>query len=127
MSTEAEYLIYGFLFSTVISTAVMYILINCIAWKYYLKMVQKNAKPLTVPLGIAERALYTTGFLIGLPEIISIWLALKVAVRWSVWNHKNRRNTYNLFLIGNALSVLLSYLGASIAAQEFLTFHNNSR
>ncbi len=121
MNTES--VIMGFLFSTVVSTMIMHCVIDCLGWRYLEK--DKDPKSLTLPLGIFERILYTTGFLIGTPNIIGVWLALKVAVHWRVWTLENQRSTYNLFLIGSALSLLLSYIGASIAAQEFLTFKNN--
>ena len=76
-----------------------------------------------MPMGVVERTLYTTLFLVNEPTILGFWIALKVATQWSRWTADSQSGTYNLFLIGTALSLLLSYLGASIAAQEFIKFN----
>jgi len=52
--------------------------------------------------------------MVGVPEWIAVWLAMKVAVSWTRWD-AGERATYNLFLIGNALSVIFGFIGAWIA------------
>ena len=122
---EIENIILGFLFSTVVSTLILWLLIDKLGWSYLKKHEINKKEPgiLTMPMGIVERILYTTVFLIGSPNIVGFWIALKVASQWGRWSKENERGTYNLFLIGTALSLLLSYIGASIAANQFLTFN----
>ena len=117
-------IILGYLFSTVVSTLVMWILIDKLAWPYILKDSSFDKKPgiLTLPMGIVERVLYTTAFLANAPTLVGFWIALKVATKWGMWTKENRRGPYNIFLIGTALSLLLSYLGAILAAQKILIF-----
>ncbi len=79
-------------------------------------------------LGSVERVLFVGSVLFGKPEFIAAWLALKVAGQWRIWTDptvikdKNGwtvveiapRNAYNIFLVGNALSVGFSVLGAQL-------------
>lgn len=66
-------------------------------------------------LGLLERFLYTTSFLIGQPAWIAAWLAIKVLTRWS--GEENRWaniSEANIYLIGNLLTVLFSVFGGII-------------
>ncbi len=63
-------------------------------------------------VGILERILYVTFFLLGKPEFIGFWLALKGVGKWRRWS--NNRYIFNIFLIGNALSVGYSIVGAKL-------------
>jgi hypothetical protein len=80
-------------------------------------------------VGIVERALYTSALLLGSPEFIAIWLALKVAGQWDRWKQdwsakareeelKDGRDTaramYSGYLVGNALSLSYGVIGALI-------------
>ena len=64
-------------------------------------------------VGIVDRALYVVSLQMGKPEFIGVWLALKVAGQWGRWGEKAKigskdvegRVFYNIFLIGNGLSV----------------------
>jgi hypothetical protein len=73
-------------------------------------------------IGGLERALYIASFQINQPEFIAVWLALKVAGQWGRWeqdigNEKKipGRMFYNIFLIGNGLSLAYSVVGAKVA------------
>ena len=80
-------------------------------------------------IGILEAVMYPTALLIGKPEFIGLWLALKVAGQWGWWTvedsneenvHRGRRRYYQS-LIGNALSVLCgatTYLGILLLATK---------
>lgn len=80
-------------------------------------------------IGFLEAIMYPTAFLIGHPEFIGLWMALKVAGQWGWWTvtnedeekvHQGRRRYYQS-LIGNALSVLCgatTYLGILLLAVE---------
>lgn len=81
-------------------------------------------------VGIIERVLFVSAFLIEEPEFIGVWLALKVAGGWQAWGEDRKvywvngqtknyvtvlgRHVFNIFLIGNGLSVLNSLVGARL-------------
>jgi hypothetical protein len=71
-------------------------------------------------LGIVKRTLYVAAILAGHPEFIGIWLALKVAGQWQVWNagisEVSGRTIFSIFLIGSGLSIAYSYVGALVVA-----------
>ena len=67
-----------------------------------------RAKKQSALLGIVERALYISAFLIEFPEFIGIWFTLKMVVKWRSWSKREGRLLFNNFLIGNGLSILLS-------------------
>jgi len=74
-------------------------------------------------LGVLERFLYVMALELGFGEFIGFWLALKVAGQWSRWSQDTKiddrllhsRGLYQIFLIGNALSVTYGVVG-------FMTF-----
>jgi hypothetical protein len=66
-------------------------------------------------VGSCEAILYPTALLIGKAEFIGVWLALKVAGHWSLWTGDYKgRNRFNMFLIGNALSIITAFVFARI-------------
>lgn len=103
---------------------VLWLVIQKLAWPYIAKHHKINigtSKNLTELLGIIERGLYTTSIIMGVPAWIPAWLALKVAARWQRWQGEERV-TYNVFLIGNGLSVAFGVIGAWIALGKFPKF-----
>jgi hypothetical protein len=66
-----------------------------------------------------EGVLYVAVLELGIPSLIGVWLALKVAGQWKRWmddgdpetQRPDGRTVFNIFLIGNALSVLYSFFG----------------
>lgn len=127
--------IVGYLFGVVIAHFPISLVVDqmweCIGWtkgdeeirpQYWLPRI----------LGCVERALYVASFQLGKPEFIGVWLALKVAGGWKRWTedkeHKGRiitgRAVYNIFLIGNALSIAYAAVGAKLvewcSKQEWL-------
>jgi hypothetical protein len=76
-----------------------------------------------MPLGICERISYTGALLLGVPGWIGVWLAVKVAAQWQRWTGQERA-TFNVFLIGNLLSIFFSVLGAWIAAGRITSLSN---
>lgn len=109
-------IVIGYLISTLGGAFVLWVLIDKIAWGYLEKKgtPKKESGMLTIPMGIVERFLYTTVFIVNQPAFVAIWLALKVVPQWRIWKGKER-GTYNAFLIGNALSLIIAYLGAWVA------------
>jgi hypothetical protein len=72
---------------------------------------------LPATVGALERILYFFAFLMGKPEFIAVWLALKVAGQWSQWSEQkiqlekkwlSGRAIFQVFLIGNALSIIVA-------------------
>jgi hypothetical protein len=107
----------GLAVSSIAGSLVLWVLIDKLAWGYLKKTQNIEPKPpgvLSIPLGIVERILYTTSFILGAPSWVGIWLVVKVAVQWDRWTGKERA-TYNVFLIGSALSILFGFIGAWIA------------
>ncbi len=84
---------------------------------------ERSWKPKRLPqiTGILDRTLYTTALLMGFKEFIPIWLLVKVARGWQVPRRKENGPVplrdlarYNIFFIGNALSVIFGVTGALI-------------
>jgi hypothetical protein len=67
-------------------------------------------------VGVTERFLYTTALLERKPEFIGLWLGLKFAGNWRNWDPQkaNGWGNVNIFLAGNAMSLIFAYLGAKI-------------
>jgi hypothetical protein len=108
--------IIGYVISTLGGALVLWLLIDKIAWGYLAKkgIQGKAARPLTPLMGILERFMYTTVFIINQPTFIAVWLALKGASQWKIWKN-GERGPYNVFLIGSALSLIIAFLGAWVA------------
>jgi len=109
-------IIIGYLISTLGGALVLWFLIDKIAWGYLNKKGIQGKAPgtMTLPMGIVERFLYTTVFIVNQPAFVAVWLALKVAAQWKRWEGEER-GTYSVFLIGSALSLIIAYLGAWVA------------
>ncbi len=56
-------------------------------------------------VGIAEAVLYPTAWLIGLPQAIAVWLALK-ATASRLWHRPASDKSVHAYLIGNCISLL---------------------
>lgn len=68
-----------------------------------------------IAIGWVERVLYVTSIQLAKPEFIGIWLTLKIAAQWHRWSRrKDGRAIFNIFLIGNALSILYAVTGAKL-------------
>jgi hypothetical protein len=106
----------GFVVSMFVGRLVLWLLIDKILWPRIGRKPQEpgGVSPLTALLGITERALYTTSLLLGAPQWIGIWLALKVAVGWHS-SQTRQSPSDNLWLIGTAWSLAIAFVGAWIA------------
>ena len=62
-------------------------------------------------LGMLERAMYTSAWLLGLPQFITIWLGIKTVGQWGTAVGGSGRLVFNLFLIGNAFSIAFGAMG----------------
>jgi hypothetical protein len=89
-------------------------------------------------LGVVERVMFVASIQIGISEFIGVWMAIKVAGQWKQWSEgrlipvkdktivrKGRktivkekpiliigREIFNIFLLGNAISIIYSAVGA---------------
>lgn len=105
-------------FIIVVTHLIIYYSLLCVRLLFDLipkkEMSAKNIWP-PILVGFCESILYPTSFLVGKPEFIAIWLALKTAGQWKLWQegHKDLyegRRYFQMFLIGNALSVAFGLL-----------------
>lgn len=111
-------LVLGFLTSTAGGAVVLRLVIDRLAWPYVAYGQVDKEKPkrmLTTQLGMCERASYTAAILLGAPTWIGVWLAIKVGAQWKRWGEEKDRATYNVFLIGNLLSIFFGVIGAWVA------------
>lgn len=116
--------ILGFFVSTIVGAFSLWLLIDKVTWPYISKKHNIKGKisgSLTLPLGIIERASYTTALILGLPEWIAVWLAMKVAVGWSA-HQKRKSPSDNLYLIGSLLSIMFGFIGAWISLGKLPLF-----
>ena len=73
-------------------------------------------------VGFVERTLYTAAPILGRPEFVAVWLAMKVAGQWKVWEEEgvqgkvSGRAVYNTFLVGNAVSIAYGVTGGLLVA-----------
>ena len=109
-------IVVGYAISLFGGAIVLWLVIDKFTWRYLSKKGIPGKEPgiLTLPVGIVERLLYTTAFLLNQPGFVAVWLALKVASQWKRWQGEERA-TYNVFLIGSGLSLIMAYLGAWVA------------
>lgn len=75
---------------------------------------------LPAALGAVERGLYVLSLVTQHPEFIAFWITMKVAGQWTQWStdqvledgrRLNGRAVFHIFLLGNALSIVFSFLG----------------
>ena len=75
-------------------------------------------------VGLVERGIYLGSIQFGQPQFIGVWLALKVAGQWKRWGEPleyegktiDGRVFYNIFLIGNGLSVAYAAVASKIVS-----------
>lgn len=112
-----SHLLIGYLFSMFLGALITWIIIDKLAWPYikrHHKIDFVKSHSLTIWIGILERFLFTTAVLMGSSAFIPVWIAIKVAPQWDRWKG-SERVTYNVFLLGNMISIIFSLSGAWIA------------
>ncbi|MBT9538062.1 MAG: hypothetical protein IVZ94_08010 [Nitrospirae bacterium] len=110
-------IVFGFFVSMFVGAFFLWLIINKGLWPYISKkhIIQGGKSgSLTMMVGIIERASYTAALILGVPEWIAVWLAMKVAVGWRE-QQKRESPSDNLYLIGNILSIMFGVIGAWIA------------
>ena len=119
----------GFFVSTIVGALVLWLIMNKVFWPYISKKHKIQGRvsgSLTMMVGIVERASYTTAFIVGVPEWIAVWLAMKVAVGWRE-SQKRESPSDNLYLIGNLLSLMFGLIGAWIALSQLPSFRSSGK
>lgn len=64
-------------------------------------------------LGIVERSVYVTAFLLNAVVFVLAWLVFKAVSKWRDWS--NHRGLFNGFAIGTVLSLFFGVGGAALA------------
>lgn len=80
-----------------------------VTWDMYLPRI----------VGALEQFMYITCYLLRHPEFIAVWLAIKLAGEWRQTEGANLHPLYNIFLVGNALSLIYS-VGTALLMKRFL-------
>ena len=70
----------------------------------------------TGPLGMIERALYVVALGLLRPEFIAVWLTLKTVTKSPRWSLNPGRHIFNIFLVGNGLSILFALAAAGVVS-----------
>jgi hypothetical protein len=69
-------------------------------------------------VGGAERLLYTVAWINGQEKFIAVWLAFKGIANWKGWDQGGGgRHLFNIFLLGNALSIAFGVVGGMLILQ----------
>ena len=69
-------------------------------------------------VGIVERSLYVTALILGRLEFVAVWLTLKTIARSPRWTEEaaiKGRGLFNVFLVGNGLSIVFAAIGYGLA------------
>ena len=87
----------------------------------------KEMTALALFYGGIEISMFSFAFMRDAPEFIFLWIGVKTALRWDrkrkekedIPDKHEQRGTYYSFLIGSALSIIISYCIASYICKEF--------
>jgi len=104
-------IIIGYFISIVVSHFIVAPIVRRL-WKRYISETISQQPILPALVGMLERFLYTSAFLLEEKSFISVWLAIKLAGQWTPSKTDTDRPLYHIFLIGNGLSLSLSILAA---------------
>lgn len=119
---------FGLCFSVILGNIVTFIVVSCLR-KRIGRYKGPDGKPylrFSTLLGILESILYTISYVGGMHFLIGVWIAVKMAGRWSsrenlVIDKSNvPPESINIFLIGNLLILLFGIIGGVII-KHFLT------
>ena len=88
-------------------------------WKQHIPKEVNRNMPLPRLVGALDIFLYMSSFLLGVPEFIAIWLALKFVGEWSPSKSDIDRPLHHIFLFGNGLNVVVA-VGSAIVVQALL-------
>jgi MFS family permease len=107
----------GLFISLIVGAVFISIIINGLLWGRIKQKYGRELSP-TYPfswlVGIVERILYVYALVYCFPEWIVFWLTFKIAVTWRWRDTEEQVVGHNVFLIGNALSIIFALFGAWI-------------
>lgn len=88
------------------------------------KELHEKVQIFVMLLGVLERMLYAGSWLFGTPEIIAVVLLIKAAPQLKEWEEDKvmGRAQYNVWLIGNLISIIGSVLIAELTRCVFYMF-----
>ncbi len=113
---------FGLFFSIFVGNTVTHFVVRCLREKIN-RLEDSEGQPyarFTFLLGIFESILYTLSYVLGMHFLIGVWLAVKMAGRWSsresldIKKSDVPRGAINIFLIGNLIILLFGIIGGSI-------------
>ncbi len=109
----------GYAFSLIAGSLLIGIVINR-AWDEFPISRPYSWHPAAI--GLLERSLFTSAYLLDQGEFIAVWLAIKAAGQWNRWAEDVKdsngkvlvpgRSIYNVFILGAGLSVIYGVVGA---------------
>lgn len=108
----------GYFVAIVGGRLVIFIYLDKFLWPQYeaeTKEERPKVRNITRHLGFLEAFTYVSAILMESPEWIPIWIGIKTASQWQRWSSTSGRVAFNIFLIGNLMCMLFSFLGAWIA------------
>ncbi|NJL57965.1 hypothetical protein HC928_24705 [bacterium] len=68
----------------------------------------KQYRSLSAIVGVLDRLLYCSAYLLGAKKFIAVWLAVKLAGQWSPAKEDVDRILYHIFLTGNGMNIIIS-------------------
>jgi hypothetical protein len=72
-------------------------------------------------LGCLERAMFVSAWFLNFPQFIGLWLSLKVAGGWKMWQEDaHSRGCFTIFLIGSGVSIFVA-VTVALAAQRWFS------
>ncbi len=109
----------GYLFAVVVGHVLVKMNVDAL-WRGFGVLRERRQPWHPAFLGLLERAMYTASIGLGQASFIPLWLGLKVLPQWKRWGDEIKvgtrkiegRAVFNVFLIGNALSVIFAGVGA---------------
>ncbi len=119
MENDLYYLAYalGYVCSILIGWFTINPFIRYLAGRYFPTEHWDRFLPRIV--GALEQTIYITAALVGAAEVIAALLLLKLAGDWSQSDREKSYPMYNIFIIGNTLSLILSVGSAYIMSRIF--------
>lgn len=87
-------------------------------WKRYLSGMERH-EPLPAIVGAIDIVLFISAWLLSGKEFIAVWLAIKFVGDWTPSKEEVDRPLHHIFLIGNALNIMIS-VGAALIIQALL-------
>jgi hypothetical protein len=117
-------MVWGFGISLLLGGILTWLIIDVLLVNIYKKKgeISRPDLLLVIFLGVIERFMYTTCIILNVNSWIAVWLAFKVITRWAVQTeraHAGQVIRGNIYLVGNALTVIFGVAGGLICKYGF--------